>query len=124
MSLFNVGAFMLHSGSTSPFLIDCEALVDEDWEALALIIAMSGHPPSFSRVEGVPRGGLRLAAALERHCFPGRRSAPLLIVDDVLTTGASMEQQRNGRDAVGWVVFARGPCPPWVHAIFTTEVLR
>lgn len=42
----------------------------------------------------------------------------LLIVDDVLTTGRSMEKQRSKREAKGIVLFARGPCPLWVEAVW------
>lgn len=118
MSLFQLGKFVLHSGHTTTWLIDCEALADSDMETLATMIAdMVGR---FGSVEGVPRGGLRLAKALERHTTTG----PVLIVDDVLTTGASMEQQRAGRDVIGAVIFARGPCPSWVGALFTFFGLR
>jgi orotate phosphoribosyltransferase len=115
--LFSVGLFTLHSGSLSGFRIDCDALTAGDIEALAALIAASVHP--FSRVEGVPRGGLALAEALESYTqSPGG----LLIVDDVLTTGASMEEQRAGREAEGVVVFARGLCPAWVWAVFRTRL--
>lgn len=66
-------------------------------------------------VEGVPRGGLRLAEA----CRELATSGPLLIADDVCTTGASMEEHRRGRSAVGLVIFTRGPTPDWVMPLFT-----
>ncbi len=49
---------------------------------------------------------------------------PLLIVDDVLTTGKTMERQRirmgqRAKTAKGLVIFARALPPPWVQAIFT-----
>ena len=115
MSLFNLGQFTLHSGAQSPFKIDCDALTDADLEALAQIGAQM--VPLFGKVEGVPRGGLRLKAALDKYA--DARWSQLLIVDDVLTTGGSMERQRNGRQAVGLVIFARGPCPSWVTPLFT-----
>jgi len=68
----------------------------------------------FGAVEGVPSGGLRFAEALRQYQSAG----PLLIADDVLTTGASMELHRAGRDALGVVIFARGPCPAWVAPKF------
>jgi orotate phosphoribosyltransferase len=113
MSLFQRGAFKLHSGAFTDWKIDCDALTDEDIETLAEQI---GRRFRFGSVEGVPTGGLRLAVALERYLLPD--SLPLLIVDDVLTTGASMEEQRAGRDAIGVVIFSRGACPGWVTPIF------
>lgn len=65
----------------------------------------------------MPRGGLRLAEALKLYVTEGA----LLIVDDVLTTGASMEEFRNGREALGAVIFARGHCPSWVVPLFQMD---
>lgn len=119
MTLFNLGDFVSHSGFDLSWKIDCDALVDEDWAALALLISQS--VPAFGPVEGVPEGGIKLAVALE----PYRRHGPLLIVDDVLTTGQSMEEQRAEREARGVVVFSRGPSPEWVTPIFRiTEPFR
>lgn len=117
VTLFQAGSVMLHSGQVSDFKIDCDVLSDADLETLARLIAERCGP--FGAVEGVPRGGLRLASALMPHATTGR----LLIVDDVLTTGASMEQQRAERDAIGAVIFARGPCPSWVTPLFTLAAL-
>ena len=117
--LFQFGDFTLHSGQRTDWKIDCDALTDSDIETLAKIISQRFR---FSRVEGVSTGGLRLAKALENYCSLRER---LLIVDDVLTTGASMEKQRAGREATGVVIFARGDCPAWVTALFqASEVLE
>lgn len=115
--MFRVGSFTLHGGAQSYWKIDCDSLHDEDIEALAVVISRRSLP--FSHVEGVPRGGLRLAAALDRHTQPEIPTPRLLIVDDVLTTGSSMEFHRAGRGAIGAVLFARGQVPPWVTALFT-----
>lgn len=75
-----------------------------------------------SAVVPVPEGGVRLAEALS--CIVQKNggfldTAPLIIVDDVLTTGASMEEVRGeNTNVVGIVVFARGPCPQWVIPLF------
>jgi orotate phosphoribosyltransferase len=119
--LFQLGDFTLHSGEVSDFKIDCDYLDDADIETLASILAR--RLPPFHRVEGVPRGGLRLAEALQTHTTPAPVYEPsdrpdLLIVDDVLTSGKSMDAQRAGRDALGAVLFARGPCPAWVMPLF------
>jgi orotate phosphoribosyltransferase len=113
MNLFRAGRFVLHSGAVTNFLIDCNALTDEDLAALAAHVV--ARIPPFYAVEGVATGGLRFADALRPYVQAG---GGLLIVDDVLTTGASMEEQRHGRDALGVVMFARGPCPPWVWPLF------
>lgn len=114
MSLFKHGEFTLHSGDKADFLIDCNALDERDIDSLAAFIAPRIKP--FSEVIGIPRGGERLALAMRPY-----RSATggLLIVDDVLTTGGSMEKARGEREDVqGVVIFARGPYPTWVRPIF------
>lgn len=112
MNLLQLGDFALASGRKSRFKIDCDALSDADIATAAAWLAEL--LPPFGWVEGVPRGGLRLAAALRFYASIG----PLLVVDDVFTTGNSMERQRAGREAIGAVIFARGPCPPWVTPLF------
>lgn len=120
MSLFNFGQFTLHSGGTTDFKIDCNFLTDEDIAALARLIAKNVW---FEEVVGVPTGGLRLAAALQPYRRP---LGAMLIVDDVLTTGASMETMRaqllnddSDMPIIGQVIWARGPLPKWVGALFT-----
>lgn len=114
MTLFEHGGFRLHSGQSTDWRINCEALADDDLDTLAMLAeSLIG---SWSKVEGVPTGGLRFAAALQRRAI---RCETLLIADDVLTTGASMEQQRAGRAAKGVVIFARGPCPSWVTPLWS-----
>ena len=112
-ALFQSWDFHLHSGARSTWKVECDNLTPADWETLAHM-AVEVLPP-FGAIEGVPRGGLALAGALQAHATAG----PLLIVDDVLTTGASMEAQRAGRGAIGLVVFARGRCPSWVTALWS-----
>lgn len=112
--LFNLGWFRLHSGAISSWKIDCDALTPDDWEALAFM-AVEILPP-FSKVEGVPSGGLAFADVLESHVTPS--ATTLLIAEDVVTTGESMERIRKGRDAIGVAVFSRATCPNWVTPIF------
>lgn len=122
MHLFQLGDFVLNSGARSSWKIECDALADEDWESLALMIHDVVGP--FRSVEGVPGGGLMLASFLKGKTTA---NAPHLIVDDVLTTGGSMELARTAfwkgigkRDEgiIGAVVFARGPCPSWITPLF------
>lgn len=117
--LFQEGVFRLHSGTESDFKIDCDALADIEIAVLAK--QLSKRVPSFGRVIGVPTGGLRLAEAMRRYVTEG----PLLIVDDVLTTGRSMDEMREGdRLAIGAVLFARGKCPEWVTPLFQMHEVR
>jgi len=116
--LFRVGNFAAHSGVTLPWKVECDALTDEDWECAAVMAADIIGP--FAKVEGVPRGGLKFAAALRMHSVTHHAGVPLVIVDDVLTTGNSMNRHRgNDLTAVGVVLFARGRCPDWVTPIWT-----
>lgn len=111
--LFCLGSYALHSGSVSPWKIECDALTDGDWRALAKML--NDVLPPFSTIEGVPRGGFKLADALWTYVHA---AGPLLIVDDVLTSGESLEQHRAGRDAIGAVIFARQRCPTWITPLF------
>jgi orotate phosphoribosyltransferase len=113
MNLFQTGVFKLSSGRRSPWKIECDALTREDWDTLALLISLRVN---FGEVEGVPRGGLPLAQALQKYCSP--HSPTLLIVDDVCSTGESLERHRNGRKAKGFVVFARSTPPSWCKYMF------
>ncbi len=79
--------------------------------------------PAFGNVYGIPRGGTPLARAMKKHMTEG----PVLIVDDVFTTGKSMEGAKRGwedthgvfdPDPIGAVIFARNPTPPWITALF------
>lgn len=125
--IFRLGAFRLHSGGASSFKIDCDALADADLDALAA--EAYARLPAFGHVVGVPRGGLRLAAALRRYEVAA--CDRVLVADDVLTTGRSVlearaavlaDATRHGFPGVpvsGVVIFARGPVPPWVLPLFT-----
>lgn len=112
--LFQAGDFTLHSGERSRWKIDCEALSEGEIRLLAALLI--DLLPAFGAVEGIPRGGLRLAAALAPYATGG----PLLIVDDVYTTGGSLEAHRAGREAIGAVLFARRPVTQsWIFPLFT-----
>lgn len=121
VALFQRGTFRLHSGESSDFKIDCDALSAEDWAALAQEAVK--RLPMFGQVMAVPRGGYPFAEALAPYA-KGTDELPLLIVDDVLTTGRSMKEALSKatwarpRVVIGVVAFARGPVPKWVTALF------
>lgn len=122
MGLFQLGDFILNGGTHSSWKIDCDALTNEDMVALTqLVRCLAGD---FSSVKGVPTGGTRLAEWLRPFCTGTYH--PHLIVDDVLTTGASMDKafgavsQRTVKDrgVRGVVLFARGSCSDWITPLF------
>lgn len=119
-ALFVREDFTSHAGLSLHWKIECDALTDEDWQALAQIA--SEVLPPFGEVHGIPRGGLAFAEALRAHTT--RDCWRLLIADDVLTTGMSMEDARTdlgAEDSLGVVAFSR--CQPmhvpgWVTPLF------
>ena len=117
--LFQHGQFELHSGLQSRFKIECDALTMGDWYTLAEIAR--DMMPTFKKVVGVPRGGLNLAGFLNVY-EQSDGELDVLIVDDVLTTGGSMERTRHDGYVLcnvgGLVVFARSTPPDWVVPIF------
>ena len=119
LSLFQLGNFTLSSGIKSNFKVECDALTRDDWDALGALVREI--VPEFCMVLGVPTGGLGLAEALSRYSGP---NGPILLVDDVLTTGASMENLKarvvnyQERPIVGVVAFARGQCPSWITPLW------
>lgn len=88
MTLFRFGDFTLHSGQHSRWKIDCDDFTDEDVASLAYLIAERKKP--FASVSGIPAGGDRLARELEKYTSPD--GTYHLVVDDVYTTGASMDK--------------------------------
>lgn len=123
MALILTEPFISHSGMKLPFKIDCDALSDEDLDALAKIVS---EKFTFCWAWGVPKGGDRFANALRKYAVS--TSLNVLVVDDVWTTGASVEkevQELKFYDShpvvnyLGVVIFARGPVPHWVYPIFT-----
>lgn len=125
MNLFQLGCFHLAGGQETNWKIECDALKDEDWQTLASIIA---RRYGFGGVSGVPRGGMKLEALLRPHASQYNKN--YLIVDDVYTTGGSMNRMRDelvaspdggGRRYLGVVVFARAPIVApnqWISALF------
>ena len=124
--LFQSIDFKSHSGLDLSWKIEMDALSDPEWFTIKKMI-MELTPP-FKEAVGIPQGGIKLGNLLNEH-GTGKEEDPICIVDDVLTTGESMEYfltqyQRNRRPftAIGWVVFARGQCPGWVTSLFQMPV--
>jgi len=121
MNLFQSVDFKSHAGLDLSWKIEMDALEDEEWVTISQMILELSEP--FREAIGVPRGGTRLGKLLNQH-GTGKRDNPILIVDDVLTTGGSMEDFkrkrlfRNPTKYIGWVVFARGFPPQWCRALF------
>lgn len=115
MNLFQFfpDGIILNSGKISKWKIECDALSKEDIQTIAFMLSEKLQP--FGSVIGIPTGGLKLAIAMEKYITQG----PLLIVDDVLTTGNSMEQMRKEANAIGAVIFARNICPKWIIPLLT-----
>lgn len=121
--LFQLGDFTFSSGRKSKFKLDCDQITDSGIEALAYIGVRQIEP--FGRIVAVPKGksgspidnAKRLADAMEQYITPA--SEVLLIVDDVWTTGASMETCRKiwrHELTIGWVAFAYTKPAEWTTA--------
>ena len=121
MNLFQHGKFTSHAGKELDWKIECDALTDEDWKCLAKMIS---EKTEFGSVYGIPRGGTKLANALQKYCNP--KNPTRLVVDDVYTTGKSMNEVMQKGD-FGFVVFARQRIlfdpERYVKALFTMDVL-
>ena len=119
--LFQKIDFTSHAGLDLAWKIEMDALSHGEWECIAQMI-MELTPP-FKEAIGIPRGGNILGKLMNKH-GTGKREDPICIVDDVLTTGTSMNefktkrQWRNPSKYIGWVVFARSQTPHWVNALF------
>lgn len=117
-NLFQLGDFTLNSGKKSLWKIECDALTKEDWEGLARM-AYEKLNTKFGKVEGVPRGGIPFAKAMEKYITPGNET--ILICEDVVTTGKSMEKFIDNKitnEYIGVAVFARNKVADWIIPIF------
>lgn len=116
-------ACLSHSGIILHFKIDCDVLTDADWDIMAELIGMRNE---FNQVVGIPRGGIPLAERLADFAVPQtKKKKRILIVDDVLTTGRSMEEyyaryKTPETKVRGVVLFARSRAylPSWVDPVF------
>jgi len=122
MNIFQEVDFKSHSGLDLSWKIECDGVSKKEWKCLTEMI-MDYEKRPFQSAIGIPRGGVVLGSYLNQYSTENPDD-PVLIVDDVLTTGGSMEEFkrermfRNPTKYIGWVVFARGFPPQWCRALF------
>ena len=112
VDLFQKINFISHAGIPMSYKIECDAISKTEWSALAEMI-MDFEKRPFSKVVGIPRGGLPLQWALEPYVTEGNH--PWMVVDDVYTTGTSFREFCTTKEtmfAIKWVIFARKPINP------------
>ncbi len=127
-NLFIKKRFKMHAGGMSDFKLECDALTEKDYDTLAFLIS---RKISFKKAYGVPSGGLIFAEKLNQ--YKDENSNNILIAEDVVTTGKSMEdfkQKLIKEDAsltnaniFGITAFSRGPLPFWVRSVFNLDSL-
>ena len=125
--LFQLGNFTSHAGLSLNWKLECDAITDDGWKCLAKMI-MDYQQQPFCEAVGIPRGGLKLADALNEYAT-GDSKHFTLICDEVFTTGTSMkefiaEKYPDWLMGMGyrWVIFARQPSnvyPHFTRALFT-----
>ena len=128
IDLFQKIDFTSHAGLDLTWKIEMDALSHREWECISHMIRELSPP--FREAIGIPRGGNVLGKLLNRH-GTGKEEHPICIVDDVLTTGMSMDTYREEMDierwqkscALGWVVFARVRPPKWIKELFQMPVI-
>ena len=108
----------MHSGDIGYFKIEFDALTKKDIDTIAFIISQKY---TFCKVFGIPTGAKRIEKALQKYI--SKNSETMLIVDDVLTTGTSMNEAKSMFESSykyiqGVVIFARKKCPTWIDPIF------
>ena len=128
MSLFQKVDFKSHSGLNLSWKIECDEISKKEWKCLAEMI-MDYEKRPFQAALGIPRGGIILGTYLNEYSTQNIED-PYLIVDDVLTTGGSMDDFVNSYfrnrkpNYFGWVVFARNKPQHWVKALFQMPIKK
>ena len=118
MNLFIREDFISHAGLPLTWKVECDALSEGDYEALAKIVS---EKIKFKDVVGIPRGGIPFENALKQYSSNDEND-PLLICDDVYTTGTSMREVYQ-EGAIGIVVFARNEIKDdWIKAIWHMSI--
>ena len=120
LALFDDEEFISHAGLKLGWKIEMDALYTDDWRCLAKMI-MEYETRPFRTAVGIPRGGIRLGQMLDKYST-GNPDDPVLIVDDVYTTGTSFREfiaeQYPDEKVICWTVFARNPVTDNVNALF------
>jgi hypothetical protein len=123
--LFIEEDFKSHAGLDLHWKIEMDALDEAEWKCIARMI-MEYQTEPFQAAIGIPRGGLKLSVYLNDYSTQNNND-PYLIVDDVLTTGGSMEEFKkeyfDKNKVFGWVVFSRQRPPDWVRTLFQMPIL-
>ena len=125
IDLFQSVDFISHSGLPLTWKIECDAISDDEWKTLAKIVK-EYEPKPWCEVLGIPRGGLKFAAALDEYSTRSSNH-PLLIADDVYTTGKSFRDFSNNfpdKELLKWCVFTRNAIKEDVNALFTLPIKR
>jgi len=121
VDLFQKIDFVSHAGIPMSWKIECDAITLAEWQCLAKMI-MEYQKSPFSRAEGIPRGGVALGVALNKYAS-GNPKDPVLIADDVYTTGTSFKEYCKehypNEFVYQWTVFARHQPSNGVKALFT-----
>jgi len=116
--------FISHSGQELNWKVECDALTDNEIDVFAYLIGRKFQGCDIQKIVSIPRGGDRLALALHKYIPLKVESKTILIVDDVFTTGKSMEEAigrlwTNNETCVrGAVMFARSKPFSWVYSVF------
>ena len=123
--LFVEEDFKSHAGLDLHWKIEMDALDEAEWKCIARMI-MEYQTEPFQAAIGIPRGGLKLSVYLNDYSTQNNND-PYLIVDDVLTTGGSMEEFKKDyfdkKKVFGWVVFSRTKPVEWIRSLFQMPIL-
>ena len=121
MNLFQDVDIIGHAGGRLTWKIECDALSDAEWRTLANILLIYERRP-FRVAVGIPTGATQLGNILNEYAT-GEPQHPVLVVDDVYTTGTSFrefkEKHYNDEHIIQWVIFARKPTTNDINALFT-----
>ena len=87
MSLFIREDFISHAGLPLTWKVECDALTDNDYEALAKIVS---EKLTFRDVKGIPRGGIPFEKALKpflNFLGVGEKASTIAVVGVTLGIG-------------------------------------
>lgn len=124
--MFKWKPFKSHAGKPLSWKIECDTLTQEDIDCLANIISMT-H--SYKNVDHPPTKSANLINLVSKLALykTANGNYDYLIVDDVFTTGKSMEdiyihlKENHGKSIIGIVLFARSECPHWITPVFQLD---